>query len=451
MNKEDLIILSVITVTFLLSKCSAMNRNPMQTAYSWKIVDYVFPNNSAPDTYKLSRQYVPENVLILDASVWQGQGKNRKVFVSTPRLRNGIPASFSIVSSKLRNNANLLQPYPDWSWHRPGDCNGMTSVFRSTIDACGRLWVLDTGFLHAENKQVCPPQILIFDLNTDRLTGRYVFPKSVVKSDSLLITIVTDVRDSKCKDVFAYIADVTDFKLIVFDERRKASWNIDSHLFYPYPLQGVFNINGITFDLMDGIFGLALGPFDKNNDRKLYFHSLASVRESWVYTSVIRNESLFENGENKSPRSFHVFEGTRSSQSASEAMTDDGVLFFGLLSKNSIACWNSMLPYTETNIETVAKDDSRLQFSSGLKVHNGNVWATTSRFHHYFTGVMNHNDINFRILVAPVHELVIGTSCSIITNRYPGTTSSPFRPFPTRGGSYSNSSYGSNKPVVFET
>ena len=70
---------------------------------------------------------------------------------------------------------------------------------------------------------------------------------------------MVDTRDNQCRDTFAYIADVGSFKLIVFELQRKASWIVTSNLFYPYPLQGDFNINGVTFDLMDGILGLALG------------------------------------------------------------------------------------------------------------------------------------------------------------------------------------------------
>jgi hypothetical protein len=91
-----------------------------------------------------------------------------------------------------------------------------------------------------------------------------------------------------------------------------------SNLFYPYPLHGNFQVNGVEFDLMDGVFGLALGP-QHGSDRKLYFHSLASVRESWVSCRVLRNESNF--GAEPDPtvgRQFHVSEPRRTSQSAAE-------------------------------------------------------------------------------------------------------------------------------------
>lgn len=91
-----------------------------------------------------------------------------------------------------------------------------------------------------------------------------------------------------------------------------------SNLLYPYPLHGSFSINGAEFDLMDGVFGMALGPM-LHGDRRLFFHSLASVRESWVSTRVLRNRSNF--GDEPIPavsRLFHASEPRRSSQSAAE-------------------------------------------------------------------------------------------------------------------------------------
>lgn len=137
---------------------------------------------------------------------------------------------------------------------------------------------------------MCPPQIVSFSLETNKLLSRYRFPKDQYKEDSLFVTPVVDVRQSngKCRDTFVYIADVTSFALIVYDHRQSRSWKIYNKLFYPYPPHGTFHIKNETFDLMDGILGLALGPLRADGDRTLYFHSLASRVESRVQTSIIR-------------------------------------------------------------------------------------------------------------------------------------------------------------------
>lgn len=91
------------------------------------------------------------------------------------------------------------------------------------------------------------------------VSERYRFPDSILDTMTLLITIVVDTRDNDCQSSFAYIADVNEFHLYVYDFANDKSWRITNNLFYPYPFYGDFHINGVDFDLMDGIFGLALG------------------------------------------------------------------------------------------------------------------------------------------------------------------------------------------------
>ena len=157
------------------------------------------------------------------------------------------------------------------------------------IDKCNRIWILDTGKNVYE--RLCQPQLLSFSLKTNKLLSRYRFPDDQSTNASFFITPVVDIRKtgSRCADTFIYIADVAGFQLIVYDHRHQRSWNIKNNLFYPYPTAGIFNIGSQTFDLMDGILGLALGPITPHgNDRMLYFHSLASRVESYVPTSIIR-------------------------------------------------------------------------------------------------------------------------------------------------------------------
>lgn len=73
-----------------------------------------------------------------------------------------------------------------------------------------------------------------------------------------------DVRDPRpsgqCANTVAYIADVTGFGILVYDMRRNRSWRVQNKLLYSCPAYGTFTIAGESFDLMDGVFGLALSP-----------------------------------------------------------------------------------------------------------------------------------------------------------------------------------------------
>ena len=64
-----------------------------------------------------------------------------------------------------------------------------------------------------------------------------------------------------------------------------------------------FVLDDVTFRWMDGIFGLALSPIDKETgDRTMFFHPMASFREFAVQTSVIRNETFA----NANPEEFKI-------------------------------------------------------------------------------------------------------------------------------------------------
>ncbi|XP_067005954.2 protein yellow [Anabrus simplex] len=440
-----------LLVVLAVSQCVAL-RN-LDVLYGWKSIDFKFPSRAARDSMLRSGVFVPGNSVPLDVDTWQ-VGKEVRTFITMPRLKPGTPATLATVSSdrSLSPTEPLLAPYPDWSWHRLNECDGLTSVFRIKVDTCGRLWVLDTGYVEilSNFRKVCPAQIVVFDLKTDKMVMRHRFPDNVIIAGSLPVTIAVDVRNTPtgCEEAFAYVADVTEYALVVFDAKNDRSWRIKSNYFYPYPPFGYFDIAGVQFDLMDGILGLALSPerpWD-GGDRHLYFHSLASNRESWVSTAVIRNASLFEGDRNRVPRMFHVFEKPRASQAAAEDMDSNGIMFFSLLSRNSLNCWNAATPYGTENIAEVDRDDAALQFASGVKVIRNaqgqqEVWALTCRFQQLMQGDHDTSEVNYRVLRAPVQKLVRGTKCEPRSQQIqnPGGSGYGNQPFILRAGDPSSS------------
>lgn len=63
---------------------------------------------------------------------------------------------------------------------------------------------------------------------------------------------------------------------------------------------------GDHFDLMDGVLGMALSPYRFGEDRKLFYHAMSSDKENFVYTSNLKNQSLFEHDPSAHPELFHV-------------------------------------------------------------------------------------------------------------------------------------------------
>ncbi|KAL1494118.1 hypothetical protein ABEB36_009767 [Hypothenemus hampei] len=411
---------------FILGVCSmteqltAQNSRNLKLIHQWNQLEFDY--KSAMDRQKDIDLglFAAGAIAPIDVDVFYTTSPgNNQIFVTIPRFREGVPASLGTISNKELNGNPVIQPYPDWQWHRhPQRClkNRIISVFRIKIDECNRLWIVDTGKIG--DKYLCPPQILAFDLNTNRLMHQYEFPVEVVSLQHLLVTPAVDVRDPKsgCQDTFVYVADVLGFSLLVYDVANKKSWRIQDKTFYPFPTHGTYNIAGDSFDLMDGILGLTLSPFVSGKDRILYYHAMSSPTENWVYTSNLRNETIFSEDPAAAPQIFNTYRDERSSQSAAEAMNRDGVLFFGLLSEIQIVCWNSWSEYKKKNFDVIASDSVSLQFPSGIKVisnkkNEEELWILTSRFQRVASGTLTSREINFRIQAGKVEDLIPGTKC----------------------------------------
>lgn len=359
----------------------------------------------------------PENSLPLGIEVWEN-----RIFVAFPNWRSGIPVTLATLPRDPAlaggNRSPPFKPYPNWSWHGNNNCYGMTSVFRMATDPCARLWVMDSGVTDVANtrRQTCPPQLLIFDLNSDELILRYRLPDDQVKQDSLFSNIVVDVRDGRCLDAYAYVSDTWRYGLIVYSLQKDRSWRIVHNLFYPDPIACRYSLHGLTWRWTDGIFGLALSPIDpETGDRTLLYHPMSSFREFAVPVSYIRNQTLAD----RNPDAFQPLgepRALKSGHSSGEAMDRRGVLFFNLVTQDSVGCWNSQQPYgyKPELLGIVGHDNESLSFPNDLKVDHDlqqSVWILSNRLHRYLKGGLNFNDYNYHILTARTDVAVQGTVC----------------------------------------
>lgn len=155
----------------------------------------------------------------------------------------------------------------------------------------------------------------------------------LIRKFNFFILKAVDVRNpppGNCENTMVYIADVSGFGLVVYDHRRKTSWRIKNKLFFPDPNFGTHTINGESFDLMDGIMGLAVTPTTatngnqlnsfvfpsegnspptpatSTNDRRLYFQSFASDTLNSVPLSLIDNQTIWTSNAEAEPQQFIV-------------------------------------------------------------------------------------------------------------------------------------------------
>lgn len=187
----------------------------------------------------------------------------------------------------------ILRPYPNWEFHTTPtnpDCGKIMSVTRIYVDECNRLWVMDSGVLSLDTA-ACPPKILVFDLITDNLLLSYTIPDDQTKDSCFLVNIIVDVRNGKCNEAYAYVAEPNRFGLLVFSLEKMRSWLVVHHFMYPNPYACEHNFhNEIFFRWADGIFGTALGLPDSRGDRLLYFHPMSSFDVSSLTISFESSE-----------------------------------------------------------------------------------------------------------------------------------------------------------------
>lgn len=133
----------------------------------------------------------------------------------------------------------------------------------------------------------------------------------------------------------------------------------------------------------DGVFGLALSPINsETQDRTLFFHPMSSFREFSVPVSILRNDTADDH-----PEEFKVLgepRGRENQHSSASAMDNRGVLFFNLVTQNSVGCWDSAKPYTRANLGNIGQDAEVLNFPNDLKLDYGDrqtIWVLSNKLH----------------------------------------------------------------------
>lgn len=171
-----------------------------------------------------------------------------RLFVTVPRRRPGIPATLNTISSKsTAHTSPSYRAYPNYRTNELGsnldaDPNRLVSVYRTRIDACNRLWFIDTGmleypsemlyilllikgrliksilyFFKDDRRQVQRPTIWVMDPETDTVIRKFPIPTSIVEMGNGLPSITVDVDPSNCDAAFAYVPDLAQYRLYTYE------------------------------------------------------------------------------------------------------------------------------------------------------------------------------------------------------------------------------------------
>ncbi|XP_041976715.1 protein yellow-like [Aricia agestis] len=404
--------ISVIVVLAGVLSCRAATPD---LRFGWNEVDYVWDSPTQRESAIKSRHFLPEHNLPLGLARWKN-----KLFVTVPRWKSGVVSSLNYVDIDGAKD-QPLKPYPslkdnyveDTAKEIPSN-SSIVSVFRVFVDACDRLWVMDSGLadILGSPNQITGPSIVIFDLNTDKLLHRYYLKVTDMKEDSFFANIIVDVDNATCDNAFAYIPDLGGYGVVVYSLKQDDSWRVSHHYFHFEPLAGSFNVSGIEFHWTDGVFGLALSEPRENGYRTMFFHAFASTKEFCVSTELLRNYTHIDKNE-----AFHDFkllgdrgEGTQASASFYDISTN--VLFYTQVNRDGIGCWNSNKPYTPENNPLLFSDAELYEFPNDLKVDDeGTLWLLTDKLPRFVYRSLDSNELNYMIYSIKTKDLIKGTPC----------------------------------------
>lgn len=329
------------------------------------------------------------------------------------------------------NRSPKLVPYPDWNTNKlpaskiekgsyAKNTTHLISVFRVRVDACDRLWVMDTGLsdILEEAQQLTGPQFHIYDLHTDTLIHSYVINQSHVKENSFFANIIVDVDPNNCDGAFAYIPDVGSFSVVVYSLRDDESWRVKHPYFHIDPLNVNFSVGGINFQWTDGVFSLALSAPQEDGFRTAYFHPFSSTNEFSVSTKILQNKTLATD-----PHNFEEFKllgsrGPNTQASASFLDEPSGVVFYTQVNLDGVGCWNSKKKeYSPEYQHLVASDNETFIFPNDLKVdRESNLWVLTDRLPIFMYKSLDPESINVYIFKGSVKEIIKDTICEIREN-----------------------------------
>lgn len=200
---------------------------------------------------------------------------------------------------------------------------------------------------------------------------------------------------------------------------QNESRRINHPYFYPDPLHCRYNVDGITFNWMDGIFGMCLSPDTGDgggDDRLLYFHAMSSNDEFYVPTASLRNVSL---NTGDLIEHFAAFDRPRcgrrqACQSSAMAMGTNGVMYYGLVSQGEVGCWNTGRPFGPGTQGTLRRRSGPVSFPNDLKVDKEpaqRVWMLSNGLHKYLYGKLDPAEVNYRVMKARADRVIRGTVC----------------------------------------
>uniref|UniRef100_A0A2A4JSF3 Uncharacterized protein n=1 Tax=Heliothis virescens TaxID=7102 RepID=A0A2A4JSF3_HELVI len=364
-----------------------------------------FKEDNLDEEHRFFTQY---NNIPIGLEVYQN-----KLFVTVPRRRHGIPSTVNYVDLDTKESSPLLKPYPN-----SASVDKFFSVYRPRVDACDRLWMVDTGVLETPGdfQQKKQPEIIIYNLKTDEEIMRYPIPDSVLVNGTTsgLTSITVDVTSTTCDDAYAYINDLAKNGLIVFSLKKKESWRFE-HDTFKYDVGATdFRVNHArVLNWKDGIFSIALSDPDSKGVRKAYYHPLVSTEEFSVSNEILKNpDSILDPGVAEHFKREGV-RGAFSHSGSHDFHSGTKTLLFANVAQDSIMCWNTKVPLYSNISVPIAQSHQKMSYIADLKVKGDDVWVLVNDIPTFIYSSYDLNKNNFFVHKGKVKDIIKTTECDV--------------------------------------
>ena len=279
------------------------------------------------DIFRVEAGLVQLEVIAESEKLWTGVAvsQRKRIFVNFPNWS----AEHGISVAEISATGDLM-PYPDEEWNfwdpdlPPSDhfiC--VQSVY---VDREDSLWILDPASPGLEGIVEGGPKLVKIDLDTNRISRRYLFDLSAAPSDSYLNDVKIDTDRG-----FAYITDSGTGALIVLDLQSGKTRRILEDHPSTKAEDITLVIEGNEFALEVHADGLALDA----EGEYLYYQALSGRTLYRVPTGVLRDFSVSSKTIGQSVRKLGV---TGAADGIEFGM--DGLLYLSSIEFNAIRSYD---------------------------------------------------------------------------------------------------------------
>ncbi|KAK7092017.1 hypothetical protein V1264_009628 [Littorina saxatilis] len=350
---------AVTSLLVLWVTCSRAATN-QTLVYSWVTVEYDWPNDTMKAEYIKTKKYIVENNIVTGIKLYKDD-----VFLTVSRWRPGVPSTLNRVVTK--GGKSVLQPYPGWEDQTVGQCGALQYVQSMEVDPnTGFIWIIDNGrtdTMETTPSNLCPPKLVVYDINKKKEVRSYTFPDDVANHTSCFLNdIVLDYVNGDVK--FAYITDTNDAKLYVYDYDKDESYFFQDDTMKASIPGGKFPIDGI-----------AMSP----DFKYVYYCPLDGLGTFQIATSVLRNKDA--------AFSQHVRSVGQRVGKTGGITYGQRSIFYGLLFKNGVQRWmveedaqqTGYDKVTLTTDQLIVHDDVRMRWPDTFGWDDsGHLWFTAN-------------------------------------------------------------------------